>query len=62
MDINELRGLITLAAVLAFLGVCWWAYRSPNRSRFEQDALLPFQDDLREEETVLIHSAVENER
>ena len=42
---NELRGLITVMAVVAFAGVCWWAYRGGNRERFERDALLPFEDD-----------------
>jgi cytochrome c oxidase cbb3-type subunit 4 len=45
VDLNGLHGLITLVAMLAFLGVVWWAYRSANRRRFEEDALLPFLDD-----------------
>jgi cytochrome c oxidase cbb3-type subunit 4 len=45
MDVNTLRGLITLVAMLAFFGVVWWAYRSANRRRFEEDALLPFSDE-----------------
>jgi cytochrome c oxidase cbb3-type subunit 4 len=45
MDVNTFRGLITLVAMLAFLGVVWWAYRAANRRRFEKDALLPFADD-----------------
>jgi len=45
MDINDLRAFITVATFLCFLGICWWAYRRPNKSRFEQDSLLPFADD-----------------
>jgi cytochrome c oxidase cbb3-type subunit 4 len=45
MDINDFRGLITLATMLAYGGVCWWAYSSRNRSRFEDDAMLPFADE-----------------
>lgn len=45
MDINEFRAGVTLATFLTFLGICWWAYRRPNRARFEQDALLPFADE-----------------
>ena len=45
MEIGELRGWITVITLLTFLGICWWAYRSGNRERFEQDALLPFLDD-----------------
>jgi cytochrome c oxidase cbb3-type subunit 4 len=45
MDIGELRGYITIATMGTFLGICWWAYRSGNRERFEADALIPFADD-----------------
>jgi|COG998Drversion2_1049125.scaffolds.fasta_scaffold754577_2 cytochrome c oxidase cbb3-type subunit 4 len=45
MDINDLRGFTTLATMLTFLGICWWAYRSRNRQRFEDDAMLPFRDE-----------------
>jgi cytochrome c oxidase cbb3-type subunit 4 len=45
MDINELRGYITLVTMVTFLAICWWAYRSGNRARFEADAQLPFLDD-----------------
>ncbi len=45
MDINDFRGLITLATMLAYGGVCWWAYSSRNRSRFEDDAMLPFANE-----------------
>ena len=45
MGMGELRGLITVATMLTFLGICWWAYRSGNRERFEEDARIPFADD-----------------
>ena len=45
MDVNTFRGLITIAAMAAFFAVVWWAYRSANRKRFEEDALLPFSDE-----------------
>jgi len=45
MDLNTLRGLTTLLVMFAFLGICWWAYSSRNKERFEQDALLPFADE-----------------
>jgi cytochrome c oxidase cbb3-type subunit 4 len=45
MQGNDLQGYITLITFLTFLGICWWAYRSGNRQRFEQDAMLPFLDD-----------------
>jgi cytochrome c oxidase cbb3-type subunit 4 len=46
MGMGELRGLITVATMLTFLGICWWAYRSGNRERFEEDALIPFADEV----------------
>ncbi len=48
MDINLLRVAMTVAAFAAFLGVLWWAYRPAHKTRFERDALLPFDetDDL----------------
>jgi cytochrome c oxidase cbb3-type subunit 4 len=45
MDINDFRGLITLVTMLTYGGVCWWAYSARNRSRFEDDAMLPFADE-----------------
>jgi len=45
MDVNTFRGLITLVAMLAFFAIVWWAYRSANRRRFEEDARLPFADE-----------------
>ena len=42
VDINLLRGLVTLAVIAAFLGIVWWAYRPAHKARFERDALLPF--------------------
>ena len=48
VDINTLRILITVVAFAAFLGIVWWAYRPAHKSRFERDAMLPFDetDDL----------------
>ncbi len=45
MDLSTFRGLITIVAMLAFLGVVWWAYSASNRRRFEEDARLPFSDE-----------------
>jgi len=46
MDVNTFRGLFTIVAMTAFLGVVWWAYRSANRKRFEEDARIPFADEV----------------
>jgi cytochrome c oxidase cbb3-type subunit 4 len=40
-----ISGIFTLAALLGFLGVTWWAYTRHNRARFEQAAQLPFTED-----------------
>lgn len=45
MDVNTVRAVFTLLALLAFVAVAVWAYSSKNKARFEEDALLPFADD-----------------
>ena len=45
MDINDIRGVGTVAALLAFLGVVWWAYGPSRKQRFEEDGNLPFAED-----------------
>ena len=45
MDINTLRGLATVFAFIAFVGVCLWAYSSKRKSSFDEAANLPFADD-----------------
>ncbi len=55
---GELRGAITIATMLAFAGICWWAFRSGNRKRFEEDAMLPFADERSDE----VYSAEETDR
>ena len=45
MDINTLRGIATLLALLAFLGVSWWAYSARRKRDFDEAANLPFADE-----------------
>ncbi len=45
MDINTLRGLITLFLLIAFIGLCFWAYSSRRKTTFDEAANLPFADD-----------------
>lgn len=45
MDINDLRGLSTILVMVAFIGVCIWAYSRKRRKRFEEAANLPFADE-----------------
>ncbi|MCB1615729.1 MAG: cbb3-type cytochrome c oxidase subunit 3 [Pseudomonadales bacterium] len=44
-DINTLRGLSTLFTMIAFLGVCVWAYSREKQQDFQEAANLPFADD-----------------
>jgi cytochrome c oxidase cbb3-type subunit 4 len=45
LDRGQLQAWITVATVVVYAGIFWWAYHRGNRERFEQDALLPFMDD-----------------
>lgn len=45
MDINTLRSLSPVLVLLAFIGVCWWAYSPKRRKRFDEAANLPFADE-----------------
>lgn len=45
MDINNLRIAATVLSLLAFLGICVWAWSCRNAQRFEQAAQLPFEQD-----------------
>ena len=45
MAINTLRGLATVFAMAAFIGVCLWVYSSKRKTAFDEAANLPFEDD-----------------
>ncbi len=45
MDINVLRGLLTLAFLIAFLAIVFYAWSSKNRQRFDEAARLPLDED-----------------
>lgn len=45
MDINVVRGLATVAVMIAFIGIFLWAYSSKRKERFNDAANLPFADD-----------------
>lgn len=55
MDINDLRGFAAVLVLLAFLGVCWWAFSPSRRKQFNDAAGLPFADDdeMKHEQTQL---------
>ena len=44
MDINDLRGLSTALLMVAFIGLCFWAYSSKRKKTFDVAANLPFAD------------------
>jgi len=45
MDINTLRGVFTALALIAFIGVCIWAWSGKRKRAFDEAANLPFADD-----------------
>ena len=45
MDPGALRGLATLLALLAFVGVVWWAWSGRRRQTYEQAARMPLEED-----------------
>lgn len=45
MDITTMRIVATLASMACFVGIWIWAYMGRNQSRFEEAALLPFDQD-----------------
>lgn len=49
VDAGTVRGWIAVVTLMTFLGICWWAYRSANRARFEEDGRIPFIDDAMSE-------------
>ena len=48
VDMGTVRGVIAALTLATFLGIVWWAYRPDNRGRFEEDALMAFEDDERQ--------------
>ncbi len=46
MDIGTLGIISTLLVTIAFFGVCFWAFSPALKKRFEEDAKLPFADEL----------------
>jgi len=44
MDVNDIRTLLLVAAVVAFVGIVVWAYSSRRKRDFDEAARLPFDD------------------
>ena len=45
MDINDMRGAVTVLSLVAFLGIVFCAWSRHNKASFDEAAQLPFQDD-----------------
>ncbi len=45
MDQGILQGIGTILAMMAFFGICWWAFSKHKKKDFEEAAQLPFTDD-----------------
>jgi cytochrome c oxidase cbb3-type subunit 4 len=45
MDAGTVGAISTVLVTIAFFGVCFWAFSSKLKKRFEEDAKLPFVDD-----------------
>jgi cytochrome c oxidase cbb3-type subunit IV len=45
MDRGDWLGIGTILAMIAFLGVCVWAWSDKRKQHFDEAAQLPFADD-----------------
>ena len=45
MDVNMLRSIVTVTALITFIGIVLWAWSKRNAADFEQAARLPFDQD-----------------
>lgn len=48
MDLNVLRGILSVLFLLIFLGIVAWAWSKEQIPRFEQAAQLPFDENDQE--------------
>lgn len=44
MDVNTVRGLLTLVFLIAFVAIVCYAWSARNRQRFDDAAQVPFED------------------
>ena len=51
MIFTTVYGMVTLALIIAFIGLCIWAYSPRQRQRFQQDANIPFMDEIKQSST-----------
>lgn len=51
MDQGTMQGIGTILTMIAFLGVCWWAFSAHKKKDFEEASRLPFADEEAGSET-----------
>ena len=44
LDINTLRSIVTVVALVSFVGIVVWAWSGRNKQAFDEAARLPFED------------------
>lgn len=47
-SVNFFRSVLTVAGLICFLAIVFWAYSKRVRSRFDEAANLPFADDVQD--------------
>lgn len=45
MSMGTLRGIVTALLIVAFVGICIWAYGKRRRPQFEAAARIPLEED-----------------
>jgi cytochrome c oxidase cbb3-type subunit 4 len=45
VDINDLRSIFTVLALIAFIGIVWWAYSDRRKQTYDEAAMMPLDDD-----------------
>ena len=45
LDVNTLRGIVTVVSFAVFIGIVWWAWSKRRSDDFSEAANLPFQQD-----------------
>lgn len=45
LDINDLRSIATVGALISFIGIWAWAWAKSNKNKFDEAANLPFEGD-----------------
>jgi len=47
MDLNIVRGIVTVLSLAVFVGIWIWAYSRRNQAAFDDAAMLPLRDDAK---------------